>query len=460
MKNCTSNECLPSCVDSQLRPNFFSGQLVTAEDLNHVVMYGKYKQRIHNRFLHGWGVVCGLECKPGKKPYTCLIYPGAFINCCGDMGLINHIECVDLCSEDLSDPCTYQLDPWCREAVLECDPAKPLYITVCYTECQTNPVRVQRNGCGCETHECEFSQVRESYVIKCSTNPPENYPCEPPKAWSSPFDCPPNGIRDCPPCLSDPCVVLAKVTCDNQGKVHVDNSCRQTMFNPANWWLCCSDQYRQVAGIQATMAGSPTTVVSLSEPDQPLPEASPFLWRTPGGDRIPFSLPIDVTPGASTEEILAKYGELTFYHPAAGQPFTLRNLFASANLQLDETFENREALLHQLESEPVDLQSYLSTRAVLSELLAPDALDEIDAHNGGRLSDLTKVVKAKSISGATSDSSVAKAVGDRTIATLARLSRDSFVKRALENVSAEDRPSVEAEAKVVWTRAKRIASLT
>jgi len=48
------------------RPRFFAGQVLNADDLNRLDAYIRAKHRLHNRQLHGWGVVNGLEvmCNP------------------------------------------------------------------------------------------------------------------------------------------------------------------------------------------------------------------------------------------------------------------------------------------------------------------------------------------------------------------------------------------------------------
>src|SRR4051794_3638913 len=51
---CGMLECL-------CRPRFFAGQVLTADDLNRLDYYIRGKHRLHNRQLHGWGVVNGLE---------------------------------------------------------------------------------------------------------------------------------------------------------------------------------------------------------------------------------------------------------------------------------------------------------------------------------------------------------------------------------------------------------------
>ena len=96
---------------------------------------------------------------------------------------------------------------------------------------------------------------------------------------------------------------------------------------------------------------------------------------------------------------------------------------------------------------------------MLAELIVPEARQEID-RRGAKLETLASDLKAKDISGVTPDSPVAKAVGESTIAAISRQSRNTFVKKALSGVPADQRMSVEAEAQLVWNRAKRFEGLT
>ena len=55
--------------DSRLaeRPRYFPRQLITADDLTLEQEYFRNKLRLHNRLLHGWGVVCGAQVYPVPK---------------------------------------------------------------------------------------------------------------------------------------------------------------------------------------------------------------------------------------------------------------------------------------------------------------------------------------------------------------------------------------------------------
>ena len=58
-----SNVCVTGkCRSEQLeRARYYSRQLMTADDMTVDQEYFQEKQRRHNRFLHGWGIVCGLD---------------------------------------------------------------------------------------------------------------------------------------------------------------------------------------------------------------------------------------------------------------------------------------------------------------------------------------------------------------------------------------------------------------
>jgi hypothetical protein len=79
------------------RPTFFEGQLLTADDLQALADYGRAKDRLHNRYLVGSGVVCGLEvvCS-GAHPGSVLVRAGYALDCCGNDIVIPCDQRVDI----------------------------------------------------------------------------------------------------------------------------------------------------------------------------------------------------------------------------------------------------------------------------------------------------------------------------------------------------------------------------
>jgi hypothetical protein len=99
------------------RPLFFSGQLLTEDDLRALVDYAVGKNRLHNRMLFGEGVVCGLlvtcdPCDCGKV----IVQPGYALDCCGndivvecpvtlDVNKMVHELRTRMLGADCGDPC-------------------------------------------------------------------------------------------------------------------------------------------------------------------------------------------------------------------------------------------------------------------------------------------------------------------------------------------------------------------
>src|SRR5262245_57322951 len=93
------------------RPRFFVRQLITPDDLTLGQDYLRNKMRRHNRYLHGWGVVCGarVDLPASKAPWLVVIRKGYILGPFGDEIVIEKDLCFDLrvtCSTpEASDPC-------------------------------------------------------------------------------------------------------------------------------------------------------------------------------------------------------------------------------------------------------------------------------------------------------------------------------------------------------------------
>jgi len=77
--------CAPAC-DPLVRPRFFAGRLLDAATLEAEQDYQREKLRRHNRALHGFGIVSGLDVHidaNGATPRV-TVAPGYAIDCCGE----------------------------------------------------------------------------------------------------------------------------------------------------------------------------------------------------------------------------------------------------------------------------------------------------------------------------------------------------------------------------------------
>lgn len=74
------------CESPVKRPNYFTGQMLSADDFTAEQEYHRRKQRLHNLHCHGFGVVQGLEVSTVKKnsDWTIVIEPGFAIDSLGN----------------------------------------------------------------------------------------------------------------------------------------------------------------------------------------------------------------------------------------------------------------------------------------------------------------------------------------------------------------------------------------
>jgi hypothetical protein len=119
----------PMCRGLQLfdSPRYASGAVLTADDLSSEQAYVRAKMRLHNRHLHGWGTVCGLEVVCDDCEGSVLVMPGYAIDPCGnDLVLVDDTrfdvikairECCDARRPKLGacDPYVPPADPGCKD---------------------------------------------------------------------------------------------------------------------------------------------------------------------------------------------------------------------------------------------------------------------------------------------------------------------------------------------------------
>jgi hypothetical protein len=193
------------------RLRFFPRQVIGAEDLRLEQEYFRQKLRRHNRFLHGWGAVCGCQVLPApeaQKPWQVRVCPGYLLTPQGDEILIGVEALFDLatCFLQSADPCAFArpCPPVAKPARSE---RRKIFLAVRYLECQSRPVRAAPAGCGCDDAECEYSRTRDAYELGCldalpGTHAPNGLTCE---------ELCRGGVFPCPGCPDDPWVVLATV---------------------------------------------------------------------------------------------------------------------------------------------------------------------------------------------------------------------------------------------------------
>jgi hypothetical protein len=166
---CDTRPVCPVCggLECLCRPRFFAGQLLTEDDLNRLERYVIDKNKLHNRYLFGSGVACGLEvvcsvCDADSNRGKVVVQPGYALSPCGNDIVVCKQETVDVC--DLISRCRPPQADECFDpsaVTLECvDAAEDWVLAVCYDEKPSRGITALRGsgaksscdcggGCGC-----------------------------------------------------------------------------------------------------------------------------------------------------------------------------------------------------------------------------------------------------------------------------------------------------------------------
>jgi hypothetical protein len=202
------------------RVRYFPRQLLTADDMRTEQEYFREKLRRHNRYLHGWGVVCGLEVVADmtRGAMYVAVCPGYALSRCGDEIVVEESTPLDLtyCTRPSAAPCAPHgaVVPIARDV-------KSLLVQIRYVECPSRPLRTLPAGCGCDDTACEYSRIRDGFELQCVVKPSEQ-----PKRPTAKIN---PRIPACPPLDTDPWIVLAEVKID--GGITIDNEVRGTVRN-------------------------------------------------------------------------------------------------------------------------------------------------------------------------------------------------------------------------------------
>lgn len=232
------------------RVRYYPRQLIDANTLTTDQVYTREKLRRHNRMLHGWGVVCGLDVKANpndKQPWRVTVCPGYALAPQGDAIDIPAEVNFDLATgvQTSSDPCASAAPcPPVGNVSAEGD-GRFLYLAARYTECYSRPERVPPAGCGCDETACEYARIRDGFELKLLQALPESHQradaadeawCEQVKRWSR-SDIPgPAPVPPCPECSDGPWVVVARIRLPEKagavvGEQHVSYQGRRVLYS-------------------------------------------------------------------------------------------------------------------------------------------------------------------------------------------------------------------------------------
>lgn len=161
-----------SALDPNKRVNYVHGLVLGVDEFKQQEFYLLEKDRLHNRTLHGYGTVCGLnvsqsEVSTGRE---IRITPGLAINACGQTIQVPHTQCAIMeewlashseeIIESLGSPASGPLD---------------LYLMLCYRECKTDLVPIPSGPCQSMEDTTAASRIADDFSLSFQLSEPPEY---------------------------------------------------------------------------------------------------------------------------------------------------------------------------------------------------------------------------------------------------------------------------------------------
>ena len=162
--------CMACDVRQMARNHYFTGKLLVERDFVDEQNYFIGKDRRHNKYLHGWGTVCGLKVKqhpnPACRNQYVLVEPGVAVDCCGREILVENETTVDFR--------LLFLEEWRRLHGPAADPddfEHILQICLRYVECPTEDVPALFDDCNCDETGSQPNRILETFEIGLRLDP-------------------------------------------------------------------------------------------------------------------------------------------------------------------------------------------------------------------------------------------------------------------------------------------------
>jgi hypothetical protein len=155
-------ECTDCDLATDERLNYFTGQFLAERDFRAEQEYQIGKHRQHNRYLHGYGTVCGLKIVEHPNPKCqerfVILEPGLALDCCGREIVVKekvYIDLVKLFAAQNID--LNSINPKEKNHLL---------FSLCYEECKTEFVPALYSECGCDEFGCDANRIVEGFEVK------------------------------------------------------------------------------------------------------------------------------------------------------------------------------------------------------------------------------------------------------------------------------------------------------
>jgi hypothetical protein len=208
---------LRKALKTPVRNRYFHGKLLDAHHFQLETAYFRDMRHLLNRFVSGYGVVCGLDVQPGPDSRHIVITSGIAIDKWGREIIVpEKTGPIEIPAHLLPEPAADAPleEPTGRRRDRDDDPV--VRVLLCYHECESDPTPVMSGDCG-SAEDCEPGSIRERFriVFKEGPAPPVRLHCRIPDLFYGnrlDYEALAKHVSEgCPSLAADPCIPLANL---------------------------------------------------------------------------------------------------------------------------------------------------------------------------------------------------------------------------------------------------------
>lgn len=146
-------------IHAFVRNRYFYGKLLDVFHFELEQNYFNGKRWMLNRMVTGHGVLCGLDVRPAPQGRAVIVTPGAAIDKCGrEIVVPRNSDAIPIRNKSTVDTTKQRQES-------DCDKQDWVTLSICYKQCEGDPVPVMVDDCGLPT-TCSASAIQERYEIE------------------------------------------------------------------------------------------------------------------------------------------------------------------------------------------------------------------------------------------------------------------------------------------------------
>lgn len=170
MNDCVNGNLAQSLLHPYKRVHNFNGLVLGVDEFDQDQLYFIERDRLHNRALHGYGTICGLNVDVRQKDGEPQVYvaPGLAVAPSGQTIRVTTAQCAKLNRwlAEHQDKLFHQIG---SPPVVS---SLPLYVILCYRECETDMVCIPSGPCRSKDDTMAASRIGDAFELKLSLSPP------------------------------------------------------------------------------------------------------------------------------------------------------------------------------------------------------------------------------------------------------------------------------------------------